>query len=82
MPLVRRVGLTVIISACLANPIACNAVGSEAEVEMAVFQAKRGRSPEANISDVYCLLATISNENFNSSFSFKAPPATETGLIW
>ena len=29
-----------------------------------------------------CLCATISNENLSSSLSFRAPPATETGLIW
>jgi hypothetical protein len=28
-----------------------------------------------------CFLATISNENLISSFSFSAPPATETGLM-
>jgi hypothetical protein len=27
-------------------------------------------------------LATISNENLSSSFSFSAPPATETGFNW
>jgi hypothetical protein len=28
-----------------------------------------------------CLRATISNENFSSSFTLSAPPATEMGLM-